>query len=98
MITRIVKMTFKPDSVEDFQALFDKHKQEIAQQPGCKKLSLLRDINNPTVFMTYSWWESQEDLNNYRHSDTFGIVWPVTKALFSEKPDAWSVEELVMVK
>ena len=98
MITRIVKMTFKPESVEDFQALFEKYKSEIAHQPGCNKLSLLRDITNTNIFMTYSLWDSQEDLNNYRHSNTFGIVWPATKALFSEKPDAWSVEEVVKVK
>ncbi len=98
MITRIVKMAFRPESVEDFQALFEKYKSEIAGQPGCNKLSLLQDITNTNIFMTYSWWDSQEDLNNYRHSDTFEIVWPATKALFSEKPEAWSVEEVVKVK
>lgn len=98
MIIRIVKMTFKPESVKDFQALFEKYKSEIADQPGCSKLSLLRDITNTNIFMTYSWWDSQEDLNNYRHSSTFGVVWPATKTLFSEKPEAWSAEEVVKVK
>jgi autoinducer 2-degrading protein len=98
MIIRIVKMTFKPEAVKDFQALFENYKSEIVSQPGCNKLSLLRDINNTNIFMTYSWWDSQEDLNNYRHSNTFGIVWPATKALFSKKPEAWSVEEVVKVK
>lgn len=98
MIIRIVKMTFKPEQVDEFKDLFKRHKSEIAGQPGCKKLSLLQDIKHSNVFMTYSWWDSQEDLDNYRDSTTFGVVWPATKILFSEKPEAWSVEELVIVK
>lgn len=98
MIIRIVKMTFKKTCIAEFQALFDKHKNDIANQPGCNKLSLLQDINNPCIFMTYSWWDSESDLNNYRYSDTFGIVWPATKKLFAEKPEAWSVSEQVKVK
>lgn len=98
MIIRIVKMTFKPEEVKAFQELFSKYKEEIANQPGCNKLSLLRDINQPNIFMTYSWWNSETDLNNYRYSDTFGVVWPATKKLFAAKPEAWSVNEEVLVK
>ncbi len=98
MITRIVKMTFREDAIDSFKALFQEHKEAIANQPGCEKLSLLQDVNNPAIFMTYSWWNSTDELNNYRHSETFGIVWPATKKLFAEKPEAWSVNEVVQVK
>lgn len=98
MIIRIVKMTFKADKTAEFETLFNQYKNEIANQPGCKKLSLMRDINQPEVFMTYSHWDNEESLNAYRKSETFGIVWPRTKALFANNPEAWSVTEHTQVK
>lgn len=91
MITRIVKMTFKEESISTFEKLFEQYKEEIASQPGCSKLQLLQDVNRPEIFMTYSWWNSEDDLDAYRHSDTFKLVWPATKVLFAAKPEAWSV-------
>ncbi len=98
MVVRIVKMTFKTECIQEFQTLFERYKNEIANQPGCHKLSLLQDIQQSNIFMTYSWWEQESDLNNYRYSETFGVVWPATKKLFAAKPEAWSLEESVKVK
>ena len=46
-------------------------------------------------FFTYSYWDSENDLNNYRKSELFNEVWTFTKKLFNAKPEAWSVEKLV---
>jgi heme-degrading monooxygenase HmoA len=93
MIIRIVKMTFQPEKINAFQELFDKSKHLIRAMPGCSRLELLNDINTPTIFFTYSYWDSETDLNNYRNSDVFKNIWGQTKVLFSEKPEAWSVEQ-----
>ena len=85
-------MTFKEDKIAEFQEIFESYKLKIRNQKGCKHLELLRDINTSNVFMTYSYWEKESDLNTYRNSELFGKVWKGTKALFSEKPQAWSVE------
>lgn len=98
MLIRIVKMTFRENAIEEFQALFDQYKNDIAGQPGCTHLDLLQDIKVPSIFMTYSHWESEEALNAYRSSETFGVVWPATKKLFGAKPEAWSVIEKRKVK
>jgi len=47
------------------------------------------------VFFTYSYWEHPDFLEQYRNSDFFKGVWTKTKALFSEKPEAWSVTKKV---
>ena len=44
--------------------------------------------------MTYSHWESEEALNKYRDSELFKSVWSFTKALFAEKPQAFSTKKL----
>lgn len=93
MLIRMVKMTFKPDCVEAFLAHFDQHHDVIRHQPGCSHLRLLRDAALPNRFYTYSHWDSENDLENYRRSDFFRTVWDYTKTLFEEKPQVWSMYE-----
>ena len=90
MITRIVKLRFKSESIEEFQTLFEQNKQYIRHQPGCLSLELLADINDPHTYFTYSVWENEESLNNYTESELFLKVWPKTKSFLQEKPLAWS--------
>jgi heme-degrading monooxygenase HmoA len=92
MITRIVKMTFAPDKVSEFQALFNESKERIAGFPGCSHLKLLNSVENPAIFFTYSIWDSEESLNKYRDSELFASVWGRTKGMFAAKPEAWSTQ------
>ena len=87
-------MQFKPSEVENFQRIFDLNNNKIRNFVGCSHLELYQVKNNPEVFFTYSYWENEEALNNYRHSSLFKSVWAETKTLFSEKPEAWSVDRL----
>ncbi len=95
---RIVKMTFAPELVSDFEALFDKNKSKIRAFEGCTHLQLLQDINQTNVFFTYSFWEHPNNLENYRNSALFNEVWTATKKLFSAKPEAWNVEQKVVLE
>ncbi len=92
---RIVKMTFDPEKVNEFLANFEKVKHQIRAFEGVKHLELLNDKNKSNIYFTYSIWESEDHLNKYRHSDLFKSVWAVTKPMFIEKADAWSVDSLV---
>ena len=91
MIIRIVRMTFMEEQVEAFQQLFQNTKHLIRQFDGCERLELLRDVKQPNVFFTYSWWKSEEQLNKYRYSELFKNVWSQTKVKFADKPQAWSL-------
>ena len=51
MIIRIVRMTFIPSEVDPFLQLFHTTKQQIRHFEGCKRLELLKDVNQPTVFL-----------------------------------------------
>lgn len=92
MIKRLVKMTFRPGSVEDFKALFNSQKEQIAAMEGCLHVEALQDIDNPCVFFTYSLWDDPKYLDAYRNSAFFKEVWSKTKVLFDAKPEAWSTE------
>lgn len=90
MINRIVRLSFMPEKVNDFMKVFEQSKTFIASFPGCEGLSLLQDANHKHVFYTYSLWQAESDLENYRHSDLFKTTWAATKVLFNDKPMAFS--------
>lgn len=90
MITRIVRMHFSSDTAEQFLRIFRENQNAIRASNGCTHLELLQDIDNPDIFFTISLWESPEALQAYRHSSLFRRTWNKTRALFAEKPAAWS--------
>ena len=94
MLIRIVRLTFQPDQVAAFFTVFDESKDKIRALPGCHRLELLRDLDLPNVFMTYSYWDDATALNRYRDSELFKTTWAKTKVLFADKPLAYSVERL----
>jgi len=94
MLVRIVKLTFEKENIASFEQIFEETKQNIRNFKGCSLLELYRDRKNSSVFFTYSYWNSEEDLENYRDSTFFKEVWGKTKQLFSQKPQAWSVDKI----
>ena len=98
MFTRIVKMEFRENEIPSFLKNFETVKDKIRNFPGCTFLELYRDKDTPTIFFTYSKWENESDLENYRCSSLFKGVWAETKPKFSGKPAAWSVDTLANLK
>jgi len=94
MFVRIVKLSFSPKHIDSFLAIFEQSKKNIRNFPGCRLLELYRDKDDANVFFTYSYWETTQDLENYRNSQLFKGVWAETKILFNKKPEAWSVDKL----
>jgi hypothetical protein len=94
MFTRIVKMEFKSEQIPAFLDNFETVKEKIRSFSGCQFLELYRDKNNSDIFFTYSKWEVESDLENYRNSDLFKGVWATTKPMFRSKAKAWSVDTL----
>lgn len=94
MLIRIVKLSILEKHIDDFLTIFEKSKDKIRNSNGCRLLELYRDNTDPNIFFTYSHWESEQDLENYRHSVFFNQVWSSTKVLFDKKAEAWSVNKI----
>ena len=90
MLIRIVRMTFAPDTVETFLDQFDETAPEIRDFSGCYHLELWRDLDTPNVCTTYSHWENEEALEQYRNSNLFQSTWATVKPLFADRPKAHS--------
>jgi heme-degrading monooxygenase HmoA len=95
MLIGIVKMSFAEAHIDTFTNLFNSKKEQIRNFPGCRLLELYRDKTTKNIFFTYSYWDNETDLENYRNSELFSDVWSQTKVLFNDKPHAWSVDKIV---
>lgn len=93
MIIRIVQLTIHPEKIEEFKNNFTSNMEKIRNFEGCNHLELLQDDVNPNILMTYSYWDSHQSLDNYRHSTLFKSIWAVVKPMFIEKAQAWSLKQ-----
>ena len=86
-------MSFEPSKTDAFLEIFNASKTKIAAFEGCRSVELLQDYDSDNIFYTYSVWDSNADLENYRHSELFKGVWTRTRALFNDKPKAYSLKK-----
>lgn len=91
MITRIVQLTIQPENFAAFEEIFYQSKPLIEAFGGCEKTDLFRDLDNPALCFTISYWHSDEDLQKYRSSELFRTTWSKVKPLFAERARAWSL-------
>lgn len=94
MLVRIVKLSLQEDKISTFLSNFKNQKQHIRNFEGCQFLELYNDKHTKNIFFTYSYWENETALNNYRNSELFKGIWAITKPMFNAKPEAWSVDKL----
>lgn len=90
-------MTFRSEDIEIFTSIFNQYKDKIRGAEGCVHLELLQQTDEPWVFFTYSKWENEKFLDQYRYSTTFAQVWPQVKVLFAAPAEAWTVNELIQL-
>ena len=98
MFVRIVKLSFHEENIPAFLDNFELMKEKIRNSPGNRLLELYQDKNDKGIFFTYSYWNQESDLEDYRNSELFYDVWTFTKKLFNARPEAWSVDKLVSLE
>jgi len=90
LITRIVKLEFQKDKLDDFLLLFNETKWKVAEVDGCLGMQLLQNTENPCICFTYSHWEGEQALLNYRQSSLFINIWKSIKPYFENPAEAYS--------
>ncbi len=98
MITRIVRLTIQPEKADAFLDRFNTTYNAIRNFPGCSHLRLFQDTSQPNVFITFSHWDNEESLENYRQSPLFQTTWSEVKPMFGAAPVAFSMNEIVSDK
>lgn len=85
-------MSFRKEKLQQFESIFKASKDKIKSFDGCKHVELLNDVHHPTIFFTYSHWESEAHLEIYRQSELFKSTWAKTKVLFDKQPEVWTLQ------
>lgn len=86
-------MTFRPETVDQFLAVFETASPHIRACDGCEHLELWQGRGEQShVLFTHSLWRDESALEAYRHSELFAATWAKTKPLFAERAGAWSVD------
>jgi (4S)-4-hydroxy-5-phosphonooxypentane-2,3-dione isomerase len=94
MIIRIVKLNIKSSEIQNFKNTFNKNRSKIIGFKGCIDVDLLQDKSNASIFFTYSKWENENSIENYRSSNIFKGIWSTVKPFFNEKAQAWSLDQI----
>ena len=97
MITRLVKLNLQPAKAEEFEMVFSQTQKLIENFDGCQKTNLFKVAGTESEYFTISYWDSEQELENYRTSDLFRSVWSKVKPLFAEKAAAWTLNEVTPV-
>jgi len=84
-------MTFRAEALPTFiSEVFENSKKAIRAFDGCQHMELLQHCTQENVLFTLSYWDDEAALERYRDSALFADTWAKTKALFADKPQAWS--------
>lgn len=93
MITRLVRLSIRPEETDRFLDEFRRSEALIRSFEGCSELRLYRESGENGVFFTWSRWSNVAALEVYRNSALFLSTWSRVKPLFSEPAQAWTLTE-----
>ena len=90
-LKRLVKLTLKEGSFDQFKVIFDYGKYVVSGSEGCFGVQLLQDDTNPNIAFTLSEWTDEKALNKYRSSEEFRNYWPKIKSMLADKTEVWNL-------
>ena len=85
MITRLVKITLRPDEVNNFLEIFKEVKETIASFDGCHHVELLQDLHAPYIFSLTASGKTSIILINTASLHFLRILGNVLKCFFQPK-------------
>lgn len=74
-IVRLISVTVKNDQVKQAVDLWKNHCAPLMiKQPGCLSEKLLECVDAPGEFISYSEWDSQQNIDKYRKSEAHADI------------------------
>ena len=74
-IVRLIYVTVKNDQVKQAIDLWKNHCAPLMiKQPGCLSEKLLECVDAPGEFISYSEWDSQDNIDKYRKSEAHAEI------------------------
>ena len=81
-IVRLIHVNVDPSQAGEAERIWQEDCAKLMiRQPGCISEQLLKCIDAPGEYISYSEWESQEDIERYRQSDDHKVIQQHARAL-----------------
>lgn len=94
MILRVVKMNVDEEKRDAFELFMKNLREEKLKLAGCLHFDYFHEKNNKNIFYSYTIWESEKYLKQYKKTDLFIEVVSTLKKLCTEEPKAWTIENV----
>ncbi len=85
MFVTTVLVKVKKEHIEDFIEATKKNHEESIKEPGNLRFDILQKIEDPTEFLMYEAYESEEDAKAHKETEHYR-VWRDTVAPYMAKP------------
>jgi heme-degrading monooxygenase HmoA len=86
-IVRLIYVTVDPSQASDAERIWKNDCAPLMiQQPGCLSEKLLKCVDVPGEYISYSEWESQEKIDQYRQSPAHEKIKNHTRNLRGDRP------------
>jgi heme-degrading monooxygenase HmoA len=87
-IIRLIYVRVAPEEVEHAETIWKKECAPLMiQQKGCISEKLLRAEDEPGAYISYSEWETEQDVENYRNSEAHREIVAHARALKGAQAD-----------
>jgi len=88
-------MKFREEEVDNFLNAFKSVEHHIRNFNGCKGLQLLQQTDDPLPFSLIACGIQKKAYITTVFSELFKNTWAKTRILFADKPEAWSLSEVI---
>ncbi len=94
MILRVVKLKVDPRKMEAFQLFMENLHDEKLRLNGCLHFDFFNERQNPNIFYSYTIWEHEKFLKQYKKTDLFKEVVQTLRELCIDEPQAWTIQNV----
>lgn len=86
-IIRLIYVNLSPESAVDAERIWNRECAPLMiKQQGCLSEKLLKCVDNPGEYISYSEWEDQASIDRYRESDAHEEIKKHTRGLQGDRP------------
>jgi len=92
MLTRFFHVKIRPGKSTEFQNFYeDEILPALQNTPGCRYGSLIQSVEDPSEFVSFSLWDSEESIKGWEKSETFTLLLSRAREFFAGSTE-WRVQ------
>jgi heme-degrading monooxygenase HmoA len=92
-IGRVIMITVPPENAADAERVWKTECGPLMiRQKGCRSEKLMKSLDRPGLYISYSEWDSADDIDRYRESTDHETIQSETYALEGARAVVWCYE------